>query len=76
MSEGKWDAKGAVVISFLIGGIVGAGVALLTAPQSGRRTRRQIARMTEDAVERIKSVADDAADKVKDAYKGARKMVA
>ena len=39
---------GAVLISFLIGGIVGAGAALLLAPQSGRKTRKQIVDMTDE----------------------------
>ncbi len=39
---------GAVLISFLIGGIIGAGAALLMAPQSGRKTRKQIVDMTDD----------------------------
>lgn len=39
----------AVTISFLIGGIVGAGVALLFAPQSGKKTRGKIADLAEDA---------------------------
>jgi hypothetical protein len=34
--------------SFLLGGAVGAGLALLLAPQSGKKTRRQIQHMAED----------------------------
>ncbi|MGH7541011.1 MAG: YtxH domain-containing protein, partial [Gemmatimonadota bacterium] len=40
------------VVSFVsglaLGVLVGAGIALLVAPQSGRRTRRRIARTAED----------------------------
>lgn len=43
------DKTAAVLISFLIGGIVGAGAALLLAPQSGKKTRGKIADLTEDA---------------------------
>jgi gas vesicle protein len=42
------DSRGTVLISFLIGGIVGAGLALLLAPQSGRKTRKQIVDLAED----------------------------
>lgn len=38
---------------FLIGAVVGAGVALLYAPQSGRETRRYIARKTGEAREAL-----------------------
>ncbi len=40
MSEG--NSKGDILLSFLIGGAVGAGVALLFAPRSGRETRERI----------------------------------
>ena len=49
MFHSEEDHGVAVLISFLIGGIVGAGLALLLAPQSGQKTRRQIADMAEDA---------------------------
>lgn len=40
-----------ILVSFLIGGIVGAGLALLLAPQSGRKTRKQIADMAEEVLD-------------------------
>lgn len=43
------DDSGTILISFLVGGIVGAGLALLLAPQSGKKTRRQIIDLAEDA---------------------------
>jgi gas vesicle protein len=51
----------AVLISFLIGGIVGAGLALLLAPQSGKKTRGKIVDMAEDA----RDYASDYAKKIK-----------
>jgi len=53
---------GAVLISFLIGGIVGAGLALLFAPQSGKKTRGKIIDLAEDA----KDYASDYAKKLKE----------
>lgn len=44
------ESSGAVVlVSFLAGCIAGAGLALLFAPQSGEKTRGQIADLTDDA---------------------------
>ena len=53
---------GAVLISFLIGGIIGAGAALLMAPQSGRKTRKQFVDMTDD----VKDYAAGYAKKLKE----------
>jgi len=40
---------GSVMLSFLLGSVVGAGVALLLAPKSGEETRRQIRDLAEEA---------------------------
>jgi hypothetical protein len=56
------NKTGTVLISFLIGGIIGAGVALLLAPQSGRKTRRQIL----DAADDVREQASDYAKKLKE----------
>lgn len=52
---------GAIVMSIIVGAAVGAGVALLLAPQSGRRTRTKISDMAED----VRDMAEDFADKIK-----------
>ena len=41
-------SSGSVLLSFLLGGVVGAGLALLFAPQSGRETRQKIQDLTDD----------------------------
>jgi gas vesicle protein len=66
-----------IALAFLIGGAVGAGIALLYAPQSGRDTRKDIAKtakrikketvhLVEDAVDSINDFASDVKDKVTD----------
>ena len=55
-----------IVGSFLIGGIVGAGLALLFAPQSGKRTRRDISRFTRNVAGDAKDMVEDAAESVQD----------
>jgi gas vesicle protein len=52
---------GTVVISFLIGSIVGAGIALLFAPYSGKKTRGKIADLADDA----RDYATDYAKKIR-----------
>ena len=61
--------------AFLIGGVIGAAVALLYAPQSGRDTRRNISKtarrvrretadMIEDTIDGIHDFSDDVKDRV------------
>jgi gas vesicle protein len=53
-----------ILVSFLIGGIVGAGLALLLAPQSGRKTRKQIADMAEEVMDYTSDYAKKLKDKI------------
>jgi gas vesicle protein len=52
------------IFSFLVGGAVGAGLALLLAPQSGRKTRKQIREIAEDLSEQASGYADMVKKKV------------
>jgi len=74
-----------VVSAFLVGFIVGAGVALLLAPQSGEETRewisdsarkgyKQAARAVEDAVERGADAIQRGKDLASDTAAAARKI--
>ncbi len=51
-------------LMLLSGGIIGAGLALLYAPQSGKRTRRQIVRYSRKARNEAEETARDAANYV------------
>lgn len=55
------DRTCSILAALVVGGLVGAGIALVLAPQSGRRTRQQIADLAED----IKDYAADLKDKVR-----------
>jgi len=55
------DRNRSILVALVVGGLVGAGVALLLAPQSGKRTRQQIADLAED----LKDYATDLTDKVR-----------
>lgn len=62
-----------IFLSFLLGGLMGAGVALLLAPKSGRETRQRIRDLaddvkvkTEDYVEQAKGKMNTAVEKGKD----------
>jgi gas vesicle protein len=55
------------VLSFLIGAVVGGGIAILTAPKSGERTREQLKRMAGDAKEKAEGYYDEMKDKAAEA---------
>jgi gas vesicle protein len=62
------DTARVATLMLMAGGIIGAGLALLFAPQSGTRTRRDIARMSS-------KVKDQAADAVEDFSETVHEMV-
>ena len=68
------------ISGLLLGAVIGAGVALLTAPQLGRRTRRRIKKtaltIRDSATDRWDDLADEVKGKVDDAIDGARKRFA
>ncbi len=53
-----------VFLSFLAGAAVGAGMALLVAPKTGKELREKIADLTDDAVSKIKDYASEAQSKI------------
>lgn len=56
-----------------LGLVIGAGVALLAAPQSGRRTRKRIRRVASGARDTATEQFEDLADNVKSAVGTTRK---
>jgi len=62
MRDDNGYGTGSVFLSFLLGGIVGAGVALLLAPQSGRETREKIRDYAEDIKDRVNSTVASGKD--------------
>jgi gas vesicle protein len=56
--EGRYSA-GSLILGFFIGGLVGAGVALLLAPQPGRETRQKIKELADEAKEKAAKYAEE-----------------
>jgi gas vesicle protein len=53
----------------------GASIALLYAPQTGERTRRQLRRSIEDAGDYLKDTAEDVQDRAEDYVRRSRDVV-
>jgi len=62
-------------LALITGIVLGTGLGMLLAPQSGARTRRQLRNMVEDATERVGEIADDAKDTMNDVVERGRKFV-
>lgn len=62
--EDNGFSTGSVLLSFLLGGVVGAGLALLFAPQSGVETRRKIKELKDETVEKASEIASQVKGKV------------
>ena len=56
----------AASLLMLAGGVIGAGLALLMAPQSGQRTRKDILKYAKKTKNRAGDVVDDFSDTVSD----------
>lgn len=74
MSEGS--DRGSRLAYFLVGGGIGAVVALLFAPRSGRETRDLIAQRATEGRERVSSASRNVSDKVSTYIDKGKEMVA
>jgi gas vesicle protein len=79
---GSSHHAGSFFLTFIIGGLVGAGVALLLAPQSGKETRKKIKDLTGDVkekaadfTEQVKSQVDATVEKGKGFYGEKKSLV-
>ena len=62
MAEDNNNSALVGALMLVAGGIIGAGVALLFAPQSGKRTRKDIVRFAKKTKHKAEDMVDDFAD--------------
>lgn len=74
--EEKGISVGTVMLSFLAGTAVGAGLGLLLAPKTGKEMREDILDLTDDAIDKIKGFTKEAQDKIKDTYEETKDLIA
>ncbi len=75
MNDESCGNASSILFSFLLGGIVGAGLALLLAPQSGAETRRKITDASGDLREKADEFIDQAKTSVDSAIHKGRDIV-
>lgn len=73
---------GALVFSFFLGGLLGAGIALLLAPKSGSEIREKIKGLAEEAkgkaegvIEEVKGKITSAVEKGKELYEEKKSII-
>ncbi len=75
MREEERTSIGATLMAFFIGGLVGAGVALLVAPASGKQTREKIKGFTDEALEKAEQYMDEVKAKATSAVEKGKHFV-
>ena len=79
MNEGYEDQLVGFVAGLMLGAAIGATAALLSAPQSGRKTRKRLGKkateLKKNTGDRWDEVADEVRTRVDDALQGARKRL-
>lgn len=76
MSEDRGcSTTGHVILAFVVGGLVGAGIALLTAPQSGRETREKIKGLADETKKKASEYAEHAKEKIASAVEHGKEFV-
>jgi len=80
--ESEYSA-GPLIFSFFLGGLIGAGVALLLAPKSGRETREKIKEFAgeargkaEEVIEQVKGKVTTVVEKGKEVLEEKKSIVA
>jgi gas vesicle protein len=63
-----------IILSFFLGTLAGATLALLLAPEPGRKTRRRIKEFAEDVVEKAQDSLEEVKDKVDFAAEKGRRL--
>ena len=75
MADDRGCSLGAVGLAFVTGGLAGAAVALLLAPQSGREAREQVRGYARRAEGRVHELADTASQVMDQAVDQGREFI-
>ena len=63
-NESSCCCAGSVILSFFTGSLVGAGIALLVAPKSGKETRQRLEELAEDVKKQAEGYIEQMKDQV------------
>ncbi len=75
MTETAETREGSFLVPFLIGSLVGAGIALLLAPKSGKELRKDIVDMTASTRDKLSATIDRSRDLYQEGVAAVRSAV-
>ena len=75
MSEERGYSGSAIALGFILGGALGASLALLFAPESGRRTRERLRDLAADVRDKTIDLSEDIRDRAEDAVGRSREVI-
>jgi gas vesicle protein len=56
------------LFAFILGGLIGVALGVLYAPKSGKETRRDIKKFSEDVADKVKDLGEDLTEKGRKVY--------
>jgi gas vesicle protein len=74
MSEECSYSGSAIAVGFILGGVLGASLALLFAPEPGRRTRERLRDLAADVRDKTLAVSDELRDTAEDVLARSREV--
>jgi len=74
MSEERGYSAASVALGFILGGVLGGCLALIFAPESGRRTRERLRDLAADVRDKTIDLSEDIRDKAEDAVEKGREV--
>ncbi|MDR1942940.1 MAG: YtxH domain-containing protein [Endomicrobium sp.] len=63
------------LLAFILGGLVGAALGVLYAPKSGKETRRDIKKFSEDVADKVKDLGEDLTEKGRKVYEDGKDKI-
>lgn len=75
MSEEHGYSGASVALGFILGGVLGASLAMLFAPESGRRTRERLRDLAADVRDKSLDVTEDLREKAEEAMERGREVL-
>jgi gas vesicle protein len=75
MSEERGYSGAGVALAFILGGVLGGCLAMLFAPESGRRTRERLRDLAADVRDRTVDLSEDLRDKAEEALERGKELI-